>query len=303
MSRTDPVAHDTEQAAAEEAHARAWDILHAHQDKMHAVAGDRRRMNGRACEWTMSITAVREVLVARSGDSNIRLAMAAAGALAEEEKHTAEIAGALAEVTHLEAIYRDAPWSRYFRCLNPDGHIHSSARGCSTVRPTTPMAWEVHLSGRPAEDAIADLGPTLCSVCFPDAPAEHCRKRSDIEREARDAARAAREEAKFIKRLRPDEVFRTGGRFSERIETVAACKEVLRREVEFRDYYGRGEHPEHRSYIEGAAKAAAVLLAREAAQAGTGATQEQISKIIASAVKRNIKDGARLDSEGNVTVR
>ena len=138
---------------------------------------------------------------------------------------------------------------------------------------------------------MAKLGPTLCSVCFPAAPVELRRKRSDVEREAREAEKAAKAEAKFIKNLRPEEQFRVDG---ERITTVVGCEDVIRKEVLFRDYYGRGEHSSHAAYVIGADKAAAVLRAREARQAGTGAGTADIGRIIESAVKRNRKEGARI---------
>jgi hypothetical protein len=62
---------------------------------------------------------------------------------------------------------------------------------------------------------------------------------------------------------------------------------VLRREVEFRDYYGHGEHSSHAEYVRGAAQAKKVLLAR-------GVTQTEIDRIITNAIKRNRKDGARI---------
>ena len=112
---------------------------------------------------------------------------------------------------------------------------------------------------------------------------------------AKAAEKDARQAAKDAKRLAADEVFRVGrGQFGERIETVAACKEVLRYEVELRDHYGTGETPLHQAYVQGAEDAKRVLLAREARNEGWGATQAQIDRIIANAVKKNRKDGARI---------
>jgi hypothetical protein len=98
--------------------------------------------------------------------------------------------------------------------------------------------------------------------------------------------------------LRPGEVITVGhGRFYDTITTVAAAKDALRKEVEFRDYYGHGVHCDHEPWAAAAVLATEVLLAREARKPGTGATQAEIDRIIASAVKRNIKDGARLDPQ------
>jgi hypothetical protein len=43
---------------------------------------------------------------------------------------------------------------------------------CSTCRPTTTYGWLPSLSGKTESEAVADLGPTLCSVCYPTAPTE-----------------------------------------------------------------------------------------------------------------------------------
>lgn len=60
-------------------------------------------------------------------------------------------------------------WTRYLLCTSSNGHVHSDS-GCSTCRPTTTFAPVVSLSGCTADEAIAELGETLCSVCYPDAP-------------------------------------------------------------------------------------------------------------------------------------
>jgi len=187
------------------------------------------------------------------------------------------------EIAAKDVIYHAGPWSRFILCLSHGGHIHNEI-GCQTLRFDTPVEWHPELSGLTVADAVAKLGPTLCSVCFPAAPVEWRRKRSDVEREARDAAKAATAEAKFVKNLRPEEQFRVD---RERVTTVAACKDVLRREVEFRDYYGHGEHSSHAEYVIGADKATKVLLAR-------GVSQAEIERIIENAIKRNRKEGARI---------
>jgi len=69
----------------------------------------------------------------------------------------------------LEAEYTG--WSRFFLVTSSAGHIHSSMH-CSTCRPTTTYGWLPELSGKDADTAVAELGPTLCSVCYPDAPTE-----------------------------------------------------------------------------------------------------------------------------------
>lgn len=69
----------------------------------------------------------------------------------------------------LEATYTG--WSRFFLVTSSAGHVHSSTH-CSTCRPTTRFGWLPELSGKDEATAVAELGPTLCSVCYPSAPVD-----------------------------------------------------------------------------------------------------------------------------------
>jgi len=189
-----------------------------------------------------------------------------------------------AEIDAQNEIYRAAPWSRFILCLSHGGHIHN-AIGCSTLHWDTPVEWHPELSGLSIEAAVNALGPTLCSVCFPSAPVEWRRKRSDVEREASAAERAAKAEAKFIKNLRDSEIF--PDYHQGRVTTVAGAKQALRDEVEFRDYFGHGKHPFHADSVKAAEQATKVLLAR-------GVTQAEIDTIIERAIMKNRKDGANI---------
>lgn len=62
-------------------------------------------------------------------------------------------------------------WSRFFLVTSSPGHVHSSMH-CSTCRPTTRFGWLPELSGSDEASAVDELGPTLCTVCFPSAPVE-----------------------------------------------------------------------------------------------------------------------------------
>ena len=294
---TDYVAFDDAQYARHERAGKTEARLETVRNRQHTMAGDRRETVGRRYTWRRTAAEIWQTLeVMRDVHHD-----AAAGAiLAQEQELLTELAQVVLEINENEKIYRQPQnrWNRYFRCLNSDGHIHSSLRGCPSVHATTPMGWNTRLSGQLADVVVKDLGPTLCSICFPTAPVEWRQKKSDVEREAREAAKAAKAEARFGKMLRPGEVITVGhGRFYDTITTVAAAKDALRKEVEFRDYYGHGVHCDHEPWAAAAVLATEVLLAREARKPGTGATQAEIDRIIASAVKRNIKDGARLDPQ------
>ncbi len=73
----------------------------------------------------------------------------------------------------LDAEYARRPWSRFFLVQNNGGHIHRdlSSYRCSR-QPTTVHGWNPALSGLTEAQAVAQLGPRLCTVCFPSAPVE-----------------------------------------------------------------------------------------------------------------------------------
>lgn len=60
-------------------------------------------------------------------------------------------------------------WSRFYLVTSSAGHVHSSV-GCSTCNHRTTFAPVPSLSGLGEDAAVAELGETLCTVCFPSAP-------------------------------------------------------------------------------------------------------------------------------------
>lgn len=116
----------------------------------------------------------------------------------------ARLAEARLAVQESENDYRSRPWARYFLVTSSDGHIHAST-GCCTCnkgREPTGFALVPYLSGQTVEEAVADLGPALCSVCFPAAPVEAqeqaripARLALALKEQGSEAFRKAREEA------------------------------------------------------------------------------------------------------------
>src|SRR6185437_291271 len=106
------------------------------------------------------------------------------------------------------------------------GHIHAST-SCHTLYAGTDIRWRPDLSGKTVDEAVAELGPLLCQVCFPQARAEYKRDPREYARE-RNAERKAAEKAAKAAR---DEPFTTsyGG---DRVTTVAACKQLIRDAIE-----------------------------------------------------------------------
>lgn len=77
-------------------------------------------------------------------------------------------------VQEVDAVYAANPWSRYWLVTSSDGHVHRSCHchTCNKGKQATGFALVPSLSGRASADAVADLGPALCTACFPEAPVE-----------------------------------------------------------------------------------------------------------------------------------
>lgn len=83
-----------------------------------------------------------------------------------------ELDGTFREIDTLNEVYQDNRWSRFFLVTSSAGHVHSSMN-CHTCKQTTTYGWLPELSGKSEEEAVAQLGTVLCSVCFPSAPVAH----------------------------------------------------------------------------------------------------------------------------------
>ena len=208
-------------------------------------------------------------------------------------------------------------WTRFFPSVTKSQpHIHRSLN-CHTLHATTVMTWAPSLSGKTDEDAVAELDEALCSVCFPGAPValhNYVSRKSQAAQAERQAEKDARDAIKARKQLTPAEQFKTQGKYGERVTTVAKCLELIRKAVELAvelEYWTQAAQgtrsvpnwePEHLARRvrnltdslsearEDAAKAEAVLLAREAAHEGYGATAEAIAKTRASKERSARKD-------------
>lgn len=78
---------------------------------------------------------------------------------------------------------RRGGWTRFH--LVQDGHIHRGVgwrSDCHTLRPTTVLAWQPHLSGKTDAEAVKALGPYLCTFCFPEAPTDWKKDPADAKK-------------------------------------------------------------------------------------------------------------------------
>lgn len=118
-----------------------------------------------------------------------------------------QISDVNAEISQLNRIYNQDPWTRAFLVINSNGHVHSSMN-CSTCFDTTRYQWLVQYSNDDENTIVEDAGEDACTICYPSAPADVLNRPSRIvtadkvakaaakaEREAKKAAKLAKEKA------------------------------------------------------------------------------------------------------------
>ena len=118
-----------------------------------------------------------------------------------------EISAVNIEISKLNKIYNQDPWTRAFLVLASNGHVHSSM-DCNTCFPTTRYNWLVQYSNDDEKTIVEDAGQDACTICYPSAPADVLNRPSRIvtadkiakaqakaERDAKKAERIAKEKA------------------------------------------------------------------------------------------------------------
>jgi hypothetical protein len=115
---------------------------------------------------------IREDLLSEMDPNERNLSAGRTVAEAQEElaSRQGEVDRVREEIDELEQGYTG--WSRFFLVTSSNGHIHSSMH-CSSCRITTRFGWLPQLSGKGEAEAVKECGPTLCTVCFPEAPTEY----------------------------------------------------------------------------------------------------------------------------------
>lgn len=312
----DPQAFDTIVAALSDKMGDRMRAVAQQTEKLHNLAGDSKRYrNTRVPVWGMSDLEAERAVQRRAAHGDL----AAATILAQRASEQAILDAVNFELANMSQVYLRAGnrWTRFFPSVTKSNpHIHRSL-ACRTLHYDTQMSWAPQLSGRTDEEAVAELDEALCSVCFPDAPValhNYVSKRSQAEQAERAAEKDARATAKAAKQLAPAEQFKTKGRYGERVETVAKCKELVRRAVELEvevDYWTQvaagtrsapGWTPElltnrRRNLADSLEEAKAdadqaerVLIARETMQPGHGMNATEIAKMRANKRKSARKE-------------
>jgi hypothetical protein len=179
LGKATPIEIDLRRARLDHEHgqhrARAAQAL----DTIHSALGERAQKHGRVKVWpTADADAVQE-LRKRVDATDSEYAILAGGwnagqgrsALERLDEARAGLEANETEAAVLDAEYDRRPWRRYIAVT--DGHLHSGmwCKGGS-IRPTTERNWYPWISGWEVAQAVEELGPMLCTHCFPDAPTE-----------------------------------------------------------------------------------------------------------------------------------
>jgi hypothetical protein len=170
-----PVELDTRAAELDGDHARVTSALRSTLDRIHDTAEGRpiKRTLAGKCTWRLTdaeaTTVTRERLDA--GTVLPHEARGLSDRLARAAELETTLAANRAESDLIDAEYARRPWTRFVGVAG--GHIHSGiwCKG-GTIRYDTIRTWAPELSGLTVADAVAKLGPRLCTHCFPSAPVE-----------------------------------------------------------------------------------------------------------------------------------
>lgn len=168
---------DTELARLDDTYASLTAEYKRLVGRLHRLAGDTRswaREGRKSVQvWALSDEAV--VAGIRAGRFEIRTYDIAelVDVIAAYTVVEAAIPANRASAEALEDIHAAHDWSRFFVVRNTGGHIHydQSSYRCSRTM-TTSHGWNPELSGATEAEAVAALGPIMCTVCFPSAPVE-----------------------------------------------------------------------------------------------------------------------------------
>lgn len=111
----------------------------------------------------------------------------------EVEATLPKLAAAKKVISACDAEYNSRPWQRYWLTQNANGHLHKS-QSCSTLYPTTVLAFIPDVSGFSNDEIIENVGETACDICFPNM--KHQKPKIRLELPDKKAARLEREQAK-----------------------------------------------------------------------------------------------------------
>lgn len=184
-SAVDPVAIDTRISDLTDQWGTAYDQHTAACDRARRYVGERKVSRGRSRVWatTNDEAAANLQAALTAGKINswdVAGAQETLAHIADTEKTMADTRDA---IVPLNQVYEAHRWNRFAEV--PGGHIHQGLHCAGgTVRFRTRIGWRTDLSGTTVEHAVAKMGPTLCSHCFPSAPLKWTRSAAEVKAEA-----------------------------------------------------------------------------------------------------------------------
>lgn len=160
--------------AIAELDAQAWqqqDIIRVAYETLHNAANDR---------WTKSDSDVLELVKANLADEGkadfFRYGQAAKAtqALVKLDAASAEHIRLQGEIDRHEMEFARRPWTRFHQLRSTTGGRIHGTRWCQGLHRSnlSDLGWHPELSGKTEAEAVAELGPVMCSKCFPSAPEE-----------------------------------------------------------------------------------------------------------------------------------
>lgn len=165
---------DTAIAALDDTYAKLQ-AQHGYKvDALRSIDGQRAHYVGRRREYRATVAETVESVIAKLAAETIAPweVDQARDAIAALDILRTDMATNRAAANELHEVWADnGYWSRFFTVQA--GHIHNDISGSRCSRTwTTAHGWNPALSGATEAEAVAQLGPLLCTHCFPSAPVE-----------------------------------------------------------------------------------------------------------------------------------
>lgn len=205
-----PADVDTELADQHQAMNQAWHDRDRLMDGLHRLLGDTRDRDSR---WMMS----EDKILAEAGDKyadhkqNLGYATRLTTTLEQMEAVQQAAYAADQRIGELNAVYRAAGgWTRFYLARSSDGHVHShqECSSCHHGKERTEFGWLTELSGKTEAEAVEIFGETMCTVCYPSAPADPNFRspgsRAQAALDAKAAENAAKQNEKIAKGITAD---------------------------------------------------------------------------------------------------
>lgn len=177
LSTATPREIDEQLANLDDAYNRLDARREAKIERAHNLNGERKRYTrARHGEWPTTTNEVLNELALKLADEQIPAydVKSATEVIETIDALSREMIANRTACDPFNAEYDRRRWARFFQVEG--GHIHSGMRCMGgSIRVTTRVGWRPELSDKDIEAAVAALGPTLCTKCFPSAPVEYTR--------------------------------------------------------------------------------------------------------------------------------